>query len=233
MPNHEQSIRHEVEVRGITRLCHFTQSRNLPHIMESRAVLASETLRREDLPINENDPIRLDGYEELISCSIEYPNAWFLRVARRREMIFPDWVVLELEVAQITRPGVMFSPVNAATAGGRYISSGIDGFRRLFEPSPAGSRQQRTMFHLSASPTDDQAEVLVPSPIELSSVRSIICTSPEKVMLERERLAQAAENPDDFTWKSSPLIFDPEALAGRIRSGEKIPEKTHHSPSYS
>lgn len=224
MPETNEAIRHLAQQRGITRLCHVTQARNLPHIFESGALLSTSTLTAESLPSNPNDPQRLDGYQDHISCSVEYPNAWYLRQVRSRELLFRDWVVLEVAVEVLWSVACHFSPVNAATAGGAYILGGIDGFTRLYDPAPVGSRQSRQLLHLDACATDDQAEVLVPSPIPLDQVRAVVAPSEERAQVERSRLAQAGLDPGLLSWKSSPTVFDPHALAGRIRSGERCEE---------
>jgi len=74
--------------REVSRICHLTPSRNLVHIatggdglLSTQALQAAE--RRE---FHQQDLERLDGYPDFISCSIEYPNAWYLRSRGSRSL---------------------------------------------------------------------------------------------------------------------------------------------------
>ncbi len=85
-----EDIRDDVVRRGITRLCHFTPERNLVHILTDDAgVDARLRLDQEsDRPFTPTDTVRLDGYVNHISCSIEYPNLWYLVQAMQRDQVF-------------------------------------------------------------------------------------------------------------------------------------------------
>ena len=91
-----EAIQNDVLRRGITRLCHFTPSRSLAHILATGAgVLPTRLLKEEErLLFNPTDLQRLDGHVDHICCSIEYPNAWYLDRARATETLFRDWVIL-------------------------------------------------------------------------------------------------------------------------------------------
>ena len=109
-------IRERARRRGITRLCHFTPSRNLAHIAsDSNGLLASRHLQDDEAAIfNPTDKVRLDGYPGHVCCSIQYPNAWYFRKARDNERLFPDWVVLLIDVRYLWQAGTKFCPRNAA-----------------------------------------------------------------------------------------------------------------------
>ena len=142
-----------------------------------------------------------------------------------RERLFSDWVVLEITPDYLWKDGTLFSPVNAARGGGRYIGEGAVAFEALFGPAPAGSLFTRSLTHVDACPTDNQAEVLVASPIPLDSVGGIVFPSHEAAQSERERLDLLELSPGDASWKVSPEMFDPQRLAGRIRSSERVAEE--------
>jgi hypothetical protein len=91
-----EKIKIEVQRRGIARLCHFTPSRNLGHILSGTVgVLATERLEKDERHIfTPTDLERLDRHKGHISCSIEYPNAWYFDKARARDILFRDWVIL-------------------------------------------------------------------------------------------------------------------------------------------
>lgn len=83
--------------RGITRLCHFTRSVNLVHILVMGEIRAKDELERSVEGYRFTDDRRLDGHHAHVSCSVEYPNSWYLDQARKRDPNFRDWVVLDLE----------------------------------------------------------------------------------------------------------------------------------------
>jgi len=90
------TVETEVKARGITRLCHFTPSRNLAQIVAGKTgILATSKLQEDERSVyTATDLQRLDGFREHICCSIEYPNAWYFEKARGKELLFKDWVVL-------------------------------------------------------------------------------------------------------------------------------------------
>ena len=114
-------IRKEAERRGITRLCHFTPSRNLGHIVEDpTGILASQYLQEDEKAVfNPTDSERLDGLPKHVCCSIQYPNAWYFRTARSQERLFRDWVVVFIRAHYLWRTGTKFCPRNAAASHGR------------------------------------------------------------------------------------------------------------------
>lgn len=115
-------IRRECNRRGITRLCHFTQSRNLAHILgDCVGILSRRRLESNDLPYNPTDPDRWDGCEHLVCCSIEYPNVYYFAKVREQDHLFKDWVVLLIKPDFLWTPGTKFCPCNAATARGHTL----------------------------------------------------------------------------------------------------------------
>src|SRR4051812_22708233 len=113
--------------REVSRICHLTPSRNLVHIgTGDDGLLSTQALQvAERREFHQQDLERLDGYPDYISCSIEYPNAWYLR-SRRRSMLgedrlFSDWVVLAIEPEYLWRGGALFFPPDAAAPGGRPV----------------------------------------------------------------------------------------------------------------
>ena len=119
-------IRERANRRGVTRLCHFTPSRNLAHIAsDTRGILASRHLKGDEAAIfNPTDKARLDGHTGHVCCSIQYPNAWYFRRARENERLFPDWVVLLIDARYLWQAGTKFCPRNAAAGHGRVVHEG-------------------------------------------------------------------------------------------------------------
>jgi hypothetical protein len=216
----------EIERRGISRLCHFTPSRNLIHILRGKVgILASSRLRGDERAVfNPTDVKRLDGHPGHICCSVEYPNAWYFRKARNEEKLFPDWVVLCLNRDLLLRDGVEFCPRNAAAGYGSRLKGGLEGFNAMFEPSVGGARGTyvRSANRLSAVPTDDQAEVLVPDAIPVSSLIAVGVRDREQACVEIARLTQVGLSPPIFI--VAPHFFTPRDLSASIVAGIVPPE---------
>jgi hypothetical protein len=178
-------IQRECITKGITRLCHFTQSRNMAHIFDEPCGLYStRTLTDNDMPHNPTDPSRYDGRDDLVCCSIEYPNTYYFATVREQDHLFKDWVVLFIDPSYLWQEGTYFCPCNASRSCGSYIKDGLEGFRSLFSLSSPGIKFNRSAFHLTAAPTDIQAEVLVSEPISLDSILGIVVRTEEQAQRE-------------------------------------------------
>ena len=160
-----EAIQTDVRQRGITRLCHFTRSEKLAHMLaQTQAILPTQELRERypDL-LDVTDTQRLDGRLEYICCSIEYPNTWYLSKIKAYSTPFHDWIILCLDPCLLWERDALFSPRNAAAQRGALLTPGWQGWRALFHPEVQGAYgivRGRTPHHLQCCPTDDQAEVL-------------------------------------------------------------------------
>src|SRR6266436_2579224 len=105
------SIKAEAQRRGISRLCHFTPSRNLGQILIGNVgILATQKLRDDERGVYApTDLERLDGFADHICCTIEYPNAWYFEKARGKEILFKDWVILLIDPKYLCAEGTRFS----------------------------------------------------------------------------------------------------------------------------
>lgn len=220
-------IQQECITRGITRLCHFTQSRNLAHIFDDPYGLCStRTLQAHDMPHNPTDPNRYDGRDDLVCCSIDYPNTYYFYNVRNKEPLFKDWVVLLIEHSYLWHPETCFCPRNAAADFGRHIDQGLDAFRRLFVPSVTGSGGrvfQRGHNHLISSPTDIQAEVLLKDPVPLESIIGIVVKSEKQAQREVCRLNLQGISIDKPIY-IAPDFFKRTTLSGLIQRGVRATE---------
>ncbi|QNQ10410.1 DarT ssDNA thymidine ADP-ribosyltransferase family protein [Sphingomonas alpina] len=224
------SIRNDVASRGITRLCHFTPSRSLAHILAGGVgVLPSHLLEEEDrLLFNPTDLQRLDGHTNHICCSIEYPNAWYLDRVRKGEILFRDWVVIFAEPSVLAVEGTLFCPRNAAAGYGAYIAAGYDAYASMFAQSVAGAYgtvRSRTLLQLPCSPTDDQAEVLVADSIPLESILALGVSSETQAQMEHVRLDILGIDVSKLQFVVCPTLFDKNALSSSIRAGRRPSEK--------
>ena len=223
-------IKQDVIRRGITRLCHFTPSRNLAQIaIGKEGILATGKLEEDERRVfTPTDLERLDGHKNHISCSVEYPNAWYFDKAYLRDALFRDWVVLLIAPKYLWQPGTLFCPRNAATDYGRNILSGEEGFSSLFADSIRGARGRtfrRFPSHLSCCPTDDQAEVLVPDRIAKSDILGIVVRTQKQAKDEIARFRIIGLPTDAFPFIIAPTLFKKHKLSNLIRSGVRPEEK--------
>lgn len=224
-----QSIYAEVLTRGITRLCHFTQSRNLPHIFDSaNGILATESLRSDVGKVfTVTDEQRFDGHLTHVSCSIEFPNAWYLEKARNREELFKDWVVLMIRPHYLWTPGALFCARNAASEFGNGVRKGEQAFAAMFSSSVTGARgvtRNRLQNHLACSPTDDQAEVLVSGNVLKRDITGIAFQDQQQLSREIVRLGMLNIPVSDLKLLVAPQLFNKHILSMMIRSGQRPEE---------
>lgn len=223
------AIQQECSQQGITRLCHFTQSRNLAHIFgDNNGLLSTQTLQQHDMPHNPTDPDRYDGRDDLICCSVEYPNTYYFIKVRERDRLFRDWVVLTIESSYLWHPETYFCPCNATRSCGAYLQTGIQGFLSLFAQSSPGISFQRPHTHLSSAPTDIQAEVLIKDPVPLNSIVSIAVQSEEQAQREICRLNLQGIVIDKPIY-IVPDFFNRATLSGLIQRGNRATETLHIS----
>lgn len=223
------AIQQECHSRGITRLCHFTQSRNMAHIFdEPFGLFSTRTLRANDMPHNPTDSNRYDGRDDLVCCSIEYPNTYYFYNVRNKEPLFKDWVVLYVDSIILWHPDTRFCPCNAAKNRGLYIQNGLQGFQSLFEQTSPGITFTRNARQLPAAPTDIQAEVLVADPIPLESILGIAVKSDEQAQRElcRFRLQGISL---DIPIYVVPEFFNRATLSRLIQNGTRITETLYNN----
>ena len=223
------AIQQACSQRGITRLCPFTQSRNLAHIFgDNNGLLSTQTLQQHDMPHNPTDPDRYDGRDNLICCSVEYPNTYYFIKVRERDRLFKDWVVLTIESSYLWHPETYFCPCNAARQCGRHTQQGINGFNSLFAQSSPGINFTRPSTHLLSAPTDIQAEVLVSDPVPLADITSIVVKSNEQAQRElcRLRLQGITINKPIYV---APDFYRRRQLSSLIQRGNRATETLHIS----
>jgi hypothetical protein len=227
--NETTKIGEEVARRGISRLCHFTSSRNLLHIAkEGKGLLSTAHLKTDErLVYNPTDLERLDGHPEHVCCSLQYPNAWYLQRARAAESLFKDWVVLLIDTSCLTEPGTLFCARNAAAGAGRFLMSGIAGFNALFAPSVLGAYNRtytRSAVHFQDCPTDNQAEVLIKDGIEASDIIGVAVQTEDQAQTEWVRLKHANVQGWSVPFFIAPDFYNPSRLSSLISSGQRPKE---------
>lgn len=215
--------------RGITRLCHFTKSVNLPAIVAAAEIRSAADLVRGAEAFEITDRRRRDGRLDKICCTFEYPNTWYLDSARSKDHTAGGWVVLDLDLELIAGPSVEFSPVNAARGRGAGIAgTGLESFEAIFAPRVLGNRRRfRRPAHPSWWPTDDQAEVMVGSPVALRHVRGILVEDERQAETELSTLRQGGLTANLPTFYIAPTLFDKYQLSHDIRQGMRPYERLY------
>ena len=217
-------IQRECQRRGITRLCHFTQSRNLAHILgDCKGILSTKHLQEENLPHNPTDAGRWDGCEDLVCCSLQFPNVYYFAKVRGKDRMFKDWVILMIRPNFLWMPGTKFCPTNAATERGVHIEEGSESFLSLFDTNVLGISFSRPPRHLQCAPTNIQAEVLVPGPIHLDDITAIAVADEHQARREicRASLQGLSINKDILV---VPDFYQTRSLAITIQGGNRVTE---------
>lgn len=220
---HDADILAYLNTRGVSRLVHFTQSRNLPSILADGELRDVASMRSDPFrTFAASDDVRADGHPDKLSFSIEYPNAYYLRDARQRTHGFPDWIALLLQPHIAAKAGALFSPYNAANGGAPRVT-GRTGVEACYAPTIRYARVvHRALTHDPRCPTDIQAEVLIPGPIPLSDVIGIVVESAEDAHLERDRLTHLHHDPDRLKWLVSPGLFQIPQVFRAVRQDQGI-----------
>jgi hypothetical protein len=225
-----EQIKQEVELRGITRLCHFTPSRNLVHILTGiTGILATKKLQKDERSVfTPTDLERFDRHEAYICCSIEYPNAWYFDIAKSKDELFKDWVILFINPKYLWLSGTRFCPRNAASGYGRSVAGGKEAFLSMFAQSVSGAGNKtfsRSNTHLVCCPTDNQAEVLIPDQIGTADILAIAVPTETQAKNEAVRLSILGVPRDRFNFVIAPTLFDKQSLSNSIRWGKRPIEK--------
>lgn len=215
----------DVRQRGITRLCHFTKSNKLLHIMSSESGIISVKFLAElhgDL-LAQNDTRRYDGKLDHISCSVQYPNTWYLNKIRDIDPIFKQWVVLFLNPMIMLDSRTLFCHRNAAANSGRDLKNGLKGFEGMFKQTVQGQRLlTRTRQMPDCCPTDGQAEVMIYRHIARSDILAVAVPTIDQAKDEIVRLEFIASSPE-VQFVIAPDLFN-NNWHSQIRVG-KIPEE--------
>ena len=223
----KRKIRKQVLKRKITRLCHFTPSRNLRRILKCpQGLLSTDQLRRLNKKFIPTDIKRLDGHTDHVCCSVQYPNSWYLRQVAERQDSIVDWVVLLLCPSYLWQDGTKFCDKNAAAGSGRRVRPGRKGFSALFADEVAatsGAEFYTRGSKPSCVPTNDQAQVLIPDHVDRDAITGLVFSSITQATRELTRLKKR-KLPTPRTL-IAPTLFCPRELSRMLRSGQ-LPKET-------
>jgi hypothetical protein len=187
--------------------------------------LATRRLRSDERALyNLTDLQRLDGHDDYICCSIEYPNAWYFDYAKSREHLFKDWMVLLIDPRYLWEDGTRFCQRNASASRGRQVGTGTGAFRAMFSgtvPGAYGRTFIREKSHLMCSPTDDQAEVLVHDQIALHHIKGLVVSTETQARNELARCRLSGVDLGCIPLIVSSVFYEKQNLSSSIRRGER------------
>jgi len=172
-------IKREAKSRKVSRLCHFTLTRNLPSIyregIKSRAELRESSIKH--TPIDSSKKLY---FEEFVYLSVTQPNT---------KMLYSKFIngsalaVVVVDVSALWKFPFFSIPTNSGSPGiPAYLKSrlheciGLRGFQNLFSRNDL-----REEFQLRpAEPTDVQAELIFMESIPSSFFHQVLLTPIDK-----------------------------------------------------
>lgn len=184
-----------VRERNITRLIHFTKTKNLPFILgndptASSGIVSNNFISDKSL-LEKVDEKRLDGKEDYICTSVQYPNPYYFKNVKDRDItLFKDWVILEISPSVINETSA-FCPFNAARGKGIHIKQGIEAFKSIFNHQviiPNKYKRNRNLMMPVNLPTDMQAEIMIYKEVSKEHITGLIFPSQEIGDIELLRL---------------------------------------------
>lgn len=170
----EVTLKNLVEKRNIPYLVHFTQTANLPSILEYGIY---PVLRHGELPARPlvNDLLRLDEHRDANCISIAFPNSSMF-YKYRCDLRNAEWAVMKLDRSILWNKNCAYCRHNAASGDIRRTKLDElmtpEAFSGMFDEI-AGCPSRAEQHLWSYDPTDVQAEVLVFDIIEPNLVREI------------------------------------------------------------
>ena len=182
-----------IQDRGIKKLYHFTQARNLDSIFE-HGILSRNKINGLKIDAAVNDRERWDGHTDAISVSISGANYRMLYALgkgkqNRGETCPGDaYVLLELDPSLLYELDCAFYPTNAASNRVRHASKtefqSAQALENMFAdgvPCPAGT-YSRAKWNLDPCETSDpQAEVLVFETIPARYIKCVLFETEDMV----------------------------------------------------
>ena len=147
----------------INKIYHFTSVENISNILKY-GLLSRTQLYFNGIKHNINDEQRFDNHLDCISCSLEYPN--FRLLYKNKVNLGTKYCLVEIDIEILRNQYSVCSKTNAARNAGRDIMP-ITYLEKLFE-------EPRPKSLPINYPTDEQAEILIKSPISVKYIKSII-----------------------------------------------------------
>jgi hypothetical protein len=155
------AIKGAVEAREIPFVVHFTQTTNLPSILQN-GILPRAQIGEKGIPSKTNDELRLDNQLHASCFSVGFPNAK-MSYKFRQENPGANWAVLVVAKDVLWESPSAFCATNAASASitcqsinSLMTESALHG---MYDPIASVDREKEKLKPFD--PTDVQAEVLI------------------------------------------------------------------------
>lgn len=218
MINHSElnSYQKFIKQRHIKYLIHFTKSSNLPFIFgndkNKNGILSTQAVKDQFGSGHVWDKKRLDNQQDHVCCSVQRINLAYYRIRVKEEKergdIFNQWVTVFVNPMIINNTS-LFCPTNSARGSGKYITSGIDGFKSLFNDKVPGKGPDRNYLDLDPCfPTDYQAEVLIKNKIPKSDLLGVAFPNDSKDVEVKRLEFWSPKKIPVFPWKYCIYGFD-------------------------
>ncbi|MCP2340664.1 DarT ssDNA thymidine ADP-ribosyltransferase family protein [Actinomadura rupiterrae] len=212
----------------LTRLAHFTPAKNLFHILRDGQIRSSKELAdNASDQFSPTDSERYDAHPDRICCSMQFPNPYYLSMAKAKGpfLNYQDWVCLLLDAALVDKLGTLFSPCNAAKDRGAHLRVGRQALLDCYAAVSKPGGWQRGPRHVPGAATDLQSEALILGPVPVSAVTGIVVADAATAREQYAALGRRGHAPDRFCWIVAPIFFDRVRLPSRIRNGGTIEER--------
>ncbi|MGN5884213.1 MULTISPECIES: DUF4433 domain-containing protein [Staphylococcus] len=217
--------------REITRLCHFTKSKNLPFILgegidSDDGILANNFISDTSF-LDKTDKDRYDKHEDYICTSVQYPNCYYFSSVLKRSInqIFNEWVILLIDPKVIDQT-TKFCSVNAATKGGTLIEKGPEALEKMFDEVVVGKTDfYRPDSYPDNTPTNIQGEVLVYKKVAKEDIIGLVFPTDKIAENECLRLELCGVNIKDYDIVSSSDLFEKKEVVKLLKKGELPYEK--------
>jgi hypothetical protein len=185
------SVPSEVKRRKISLLLHSTHLyKNLPQIIADKTLSTAGDLIAKFGHERAHKYLHdLKRYEQLavgldyLNCSLTVPN-FELLYHRSKTTWKSEWIHLAVDLSLLYKEETLFSPVSAAQEQGKFLRSGIDGLKSLFDPQVEEFSRSDLPDHI---PTHPQAEVLVKGSLPIVALQKILVADVQTAQ-EVERL---------------------------------------------
>lgn len=172
----KEKIQQDITVRKISCLTHFTDISNLDSIMK-HGLLSIKSLNNDNINYLNNDDLRLEGRQNSISLSIEFPNYQMFYKYRECQIIKKNMIVLLIDPLLILEKDCLFFYKNAASSEFCCYNDeklrDIESWKAMFKSSV--DNRQREQLHIPNNyTTSPQAEILCLEKIEPRYIKEIV-----------------------------------------------------------
>ena len=122
-----------------------------------------------------------------------------------------DWVVLLIDPHYIWKNGTLFCPGNAVQKKGQDVNPGLGGFQQLYLERPATAyfqadpSRKRPDTQLASTPTDSEAEVLIPGRIAREDIREVVFCTRDAFCAALRSLGISQEKAEAMAAKMEPM----------------------------